>query len=68
MPTNQRRFDFVGRKARRPRSTNLQWPEIVAAEPTRYSGLLQNLAQRALHREGKLHRSEDCSLCQKGAA
>lgn len=41
-----------------------KWPEIVAADPQRYPGLLQNLAQTALHRLSRPHPQQDCPLCK----
>ena len=63
-------YNFGGRSPRRYRNADAcgDWALIVASQPERYAGILQDLAQRALHRLGKPHRSQDCSLCSPPAS
>lgn len=64
----QSAFKFGGyAKKRRYEDTTAkaQWPAIIAADPVRYPGLMQEIALRALHRTGKPHREQNCPLCQE---
>jgi hypothetical protein len=63
---NQAKFNFKNRHPpRRYQSVNagVLWPQILAADPEKYPGLMQVIAQRALHRLGKPHCESDCPLC-----
>jgi hypothetical protein len=57
----QQRFNFAyGRNGK----AAAEWPAIVAADPAKYPGLLQELAALELHRSGKVHASDRCPLCE----
>lgn len=57
-------FGFGRRGSRDHAATDPQWPEIIVADPKKYPGLMQDLAQRALHRLGKPHEQQYCPLCK----
>jgi hypothetical protein len=64
--SGQGRFDF-GEHAKR-KVAEVQWPQIIAADPAKYSSrLMQQMAAMGLHRSGLIHRSELCILCERDA-
>jgi hypothetical protein len=63
---NQIPFKFGGHAKRRydGASNNMAWPEVIAADPVRYPGVMQDIAMRSLHHADKPHRERDCPLCK----